>query len=74
LARLGSVAAVMDWARTHPPITIEPEPFEEAGARVFSYPGDPAHSQREALWPGPTRLVFREGRFDAPGGLAALLA
>ena len=74
LARLGSVAAVMAWAGAHPPATIEPEPFDEAGERVICYPGDPAHSQRVAPWPGPTRLVFRGGRFDAPGGLAALLA
>ena len=74
LARLGSVASVLAWARSHPPVTIEPEPFDEAGERVICYPGDPAHSQSASPWPGPTRLVFRGGRFDAPGGLAALLA
>ena len=74
LARLGSVASVLAWARAHPPLTIEPEPFDEGGERVICYPGDPAHSQAAAFWTGPTRLVFRRGRFDAPGGLAALLA
>ncbi|QCB48695.1 NUDIX hydrolase [Hydrogenophaga sp. PAMC20947] len=74
LARFGSVASVLAWARAHAPVTIEPEPFDEDGERVICYPGDPAHSQPVSPWPGPTRLMFRRGRFDAPGGLAALLA
>jgi 8-oxo-dGTP pyrophosphatase MutT (NUDIX family) len=74
LARFGSVASVLAWARDHAPVTIEPEPFDEDGERVICYPGDPAHSQPVSPWPGPTRLMFRRGRFDAPGGLAALLA
>jgi 8-oxo-dGTP pyrophosphatase MutT (NUDIX family) len=74
LARLGSVAAALAWAKAHAPALIAPEPFDEDGERVICYPGDPAHSQPGLPWPGATsRLVFRNGRFEAPGGLAALL-
>lgn len=74
LARLGSVEAAVAWARSHLPTLIAPEPFDENGERVICYPGDPAHSQLGLPWPGVTsRLVFRKGRFEAPGGLEALL-
>ena len=74
LARLGSVSAALDWVRSHPPALVMPEPFDENGERVFCYPGDPAHSMPGLPWPGGiTRLVFRQGRFEAPGGLAALM-
>lgn len=74
LARLGSVDAALDWARTHSPPLVAPEPFDDDGERVICYPGDPAHSQSGLPWPGSTtRLVFRNGRFEAPGGLSALL-
>ncbi|WP_372657814.1 NUDIX hydrolase [Hydrogenophaga sp.] len=73
LVRLGTVQQVLDWARSRPPALIAPEPFDENGERVICYPGDPAHSVREAVWAGPTRLVYRQQRFEAEGGLAALL-
>jgi 8-oxo-dGTP pyrophosphatase MutT (NUDIX family) len=71
--RLGSVAEVLAAARSRPPALIEPEPFDEEGCRVICYPGDPRHSVRERVWPGPTRLSYRNQRFEAEGGLAALL-
>jgi hypothetical protein len=40
---------------------------------VICYPGDPRHSVRERVWEGPTRLTYRHQRFEADGGLAALL-
>lgn len=73
LARLGTIAEVKAWAASHAPALIEPEPMDVNGERVICYPGDAEHSVSEAPWPGPTRLVFRQGRFEAPGGLAALL-
>ncbi|HMN94804.1 MAG TPA: NUDIX hydrolase [Hydrogenophaga sp.] len=73
LTRLGGADAVLDHARTRPPALIAPEPFDEDGVRVICYPGDPAHSQREAAWPGPTRLRFRNRRFEPEGGLDELL-
>ncbi len=71
--RLGSVAEVLAAARSRSPALIEPEPFDEDGCRVICYPGDPRHSVRERLWPGPTRLSYRNQRFEAEGGLEALL-
>jgi hypothetical protein len=38
------------------------------------YPGDPGHSVTRPLWTGPTRLIFKNNRFEPEGGLAALLA
>jgi len=73
LVRLGGVDAMMAHARTRPPALVAPEPFDEDGVRVICYPGDPAHSLREAVWPGPTRLRFRNRRFEPEGGLQALL-
>ena len=55
------------------PVLVEPEPFDQDGQRVICYPGDPAHPVREPAWIGPTRLRYRNRRFEAEGGLAALL-
>jgi 8-oxo-dGTP pyrophosphatase MutT (NUDIX family) len=73
LARLDRVAQVLAEARSRPPALIEPEPFDEDGRRVICYPGDPRHSLTSRIWPGPTRLVHRNHRFEPEGGLAALL-
>jgi 8-oxo-dGTP pyrophosphatase MutT (NUDIX family) len=73
LVGLGDVAQALAAARSRPPALILPEPFDDNGARVICYPGDPAHSVRERLWPGPTRLIHRNQRFEPEGGLAALL-
>lgn len=73
LAPLGDVAQVLDTARSRPPALIAPEPFDEDGCRVICYPGDPRHSIAERAWTGPTRLIYRNQRFEAEGGLAALL-
>lgn len=73
LSALGDVAQVLHAARSRPPALIEPEPFDEDGRRVICYPGDPRHSIPARVWPGPTRLVHRNHRFEPEGGLAALL-
>ena len=73
LNALGSVAQVLAAARSRFPALIEPEPFDEDGCRVICYPGDPRHSVAGRVWPGPTRLTYRNRRFEAEGGLAALL-
>lgn len=73
LNRLGGVDAVLNHARTRTPALIAPEPFDDDGMRVICYPGDPAHSLQEPVWPGPTRLRFRNRRFEPEGGLDALL-
>lgn len=73
LARFGSVAELLATARRQVPGLIEPEPFDQDGQRVICYPGDARHSQPEAIWPGPTRLTWRNRRFEPEGGLTALL-
>ena len=46
---------------------IQPEPLVDAqGTRVVAYPGDEAHPLRTRLLPGPSRLVWRDGRFEPP--------
>jgi len=73
LSRLTDVAQVQTAARSRAPALIAPEPFDESGCRVICYPGDPRHSLRERVWEGPTRLTYRNQRFEPEGGLAALL-
>ncbi len=74
LAWLGSVSAAVAWAGANAPALIEPRPFDVEGERVICYPGDAEHPVPHIAWPGATtRLTYREGRFVADGGLAALL-
>jgi 8-oxo-dGTP pyrophosphatase MutT (NUDIX family) len=74
LAMLGTVPAVLAWARNNAPALIEPNPLDIEGERVICYPGDAEHSLSQMAWPGATtRLTYRQGRFVADGGLVALL-
>lgn len=74
LARHADVGSVLAEARSRRPPTIRPEPFEMEGMRVLCYPGDARHSERERAMPGPTRLCWRNKRFEPEeGGLQALL-
>lgn len=69
-----TVADAMDDARTRTPPTVAPEPFDHEGMRVICYPGDERHSQPTPVLPGPTRLMFRNRRFEpASGTLEELL-
>ena len=63
-----SLASVMAQAATCLPPVIEPEPFDENGMRVICYPGDERHPVSAARLPGPTRLLFRNRRFEPPSG------
>ena len=60
-------------ARQQPPALVEPEAHDIQGERMICYPGDPMHSVRTAAFAGPTRLYFRNKRFEPEGGLAALM-
>ena len=73
LVRIDNVAQAMAAARRAPPVLVEPHPFDEEGERVICYPGDPRHPVRGSAWQGPTRLRFRNRRFEPEGGLEALL-
>jgi 8-oxo-dGTP pyrophosphatase MutT (NUDIX family) len=74
LARHDSVAAALSQARQRPPPVVLPEPFELDGTRMVCYPGDERHSVSERALPGPTRLQFRNGRYEPAGGLEALFS
>jgi 8-oxo-dGTP pyrophosphatase MutT (NUDIX family) len=73
LARHRSVASVLAAAAARRPPCIRPEPRDVDGVRVLCYPGDPWHSEREQALPGPTRLSWRNRRFEPDAGLAILL-
>lgn len=73
LARHRSVASVLAAAGARRPPCIRPEPRDVDGVRVLCYPGDPWHSDREQHLPGPTRLAWRNKRFEPDAGLAILL-
>jgi 8-oxo-dGTP pyrophosphatase MutT (NUDIX family) len=72
LSRYVCVAAALSQARLRPPPVVMPEPFEHEGARMVCYPGDERHAVRERALPGPTRLHYRNSRFEPAGGLEAL--
>jgi hypothetical protein len=74
LARHPSVASALSQARSRPPPLVVPEPFEHDGMRMVCYPGDERHPVRERALPGPTRLSYRNRRFEPAGGLDALFA
>jgi len=72
LMRYSRVEGVMSAARSRAPALIEPEPFEQDGGRVICYPGDERHSVRERALPGPTRLRYRNKRFEPVDGFEGL--
>jgi 8-oxo-dGTP pyrophosphatase MutT (NUDIX family) len=74
LSRFGSVDSVLQAARHAAPALIEPEHFEEDGAKAICYPGDARHSVHTLAMPGPTRLHIRNQRFEPEQGFEALFA
>ena len=72
LSRHTSVASVLQEARQKTPPLIEPEPFDQDGERVLTYPGDARHSVQQRALPGPTRLIHRNRRFEPQDGFEAL--
>lgn len=74
LARHATVHSVMSAARASPPPVIQPEPFDDTGERILCYPGDLRHSVAARALPGPTRLRYRNGRFEPMDGFEALFA
>lgn len=67
-----SVASVLAQARSRLPPVIQPEPFELDGNRVICYPGDERHPVKQRAVPGPSRLHFRNQRFEPSDGFEAL--
>lgn len=73
LARIPTARRALELADERKPLIIQPEPHDVDGQRVVCYPGDPGHPVRQAAWRGPTRMTYRNGRFEPDGGLQALL-
>jgi 8-oxo-dGTP pyrophosphatase MutT (NUDIX family) len=73
LARHRNVASAFAAARGRQPPCIRPEPYDVEGTRVLCYPGDPGHPEQAQVLPGPTRLCWRNERFEPDAGLAILL-
>ncbi len=74
LARHGAVDSVLAAARARRPPVIQPESFDDDSGRVICYPGDERHSVREAALPGPTRLFYRNKRFEPVSGFEGLFS
>lgn len=72
LSHHASVDSVLTQARSRLPPVIQPEPFDQDGGRVICYPGDARHSVREPVMPGPTRLYYRNKRFEPLDGFDSL--
>ena len=72
LSRHANVASALAEAASRPPPVIMPEAFNEDGERVICYPGDAQHSVAARAMPGPSRLFWRNKRFEAEGGFDAL--
>ena len=50
---------------------MEPPAEDVEGTRWLCYPGDSAHSVAQQHMPGPSRLAWRNKRFEPVGGLEA---
>ncbi len=73
LARHTDTHSALTEAQSRQPPVVEPEPFDHDGIRTICYPGDPSHSVKQAAFPGPTRLMFKNKRFEPETGLSGLL-
>jgi 8-oxo-dGTP pyrophosphatase MutT (NUDIX family) len=73
LARHADAQSALAEAGSRQPPVVQPEPFDQDGVRTICYPGDPRHSVAQAVFPGPTRLLFKNKRFEPELGLAGLL-
>jgi 8-oxo-dGTP pyrophosphatase MutT (NUDIX family) len=74
LARHQGVDSVLAAARARRPPVIQPESFDEEGERMICYPGDERHTVREPALPGPTRLFYRNQRFEPLCGFEGLFS
>jgi hypothetical protein len=74
LAQYQTAERVIADARSRPPPCIQPEAVLEGGMRILTFPGDDGHPERVRAAPGPTRLYWRNDRYEPDGGLRVLLS
>jgi 8-oxo-dGTP pyrophosphatase MutT (NUDIX family) len=74
LARYASAAEALRAARQQKPPCICPENFSENGEIILCYPGDSRHSVAQRALPGPTRLLYRNRRFEPAGAFESLFS
>ena len=72
LSHYTKVQDVLSMARKRKPPIVAPTPFQLEGSRLVCYPGDELHPVRERAMPGPSRLVYRDKRFEPAEGFEAL--
>lgn len=72
LARHTQLSHVLQAARQQRPALIAPEAFDDDGHRVICYPGDERHSVPAPAMAGPTRLIYRNKRFEPVTGFEGL--
>ena len=73
LSRHAHARSVLAEAQSRQPPVVQPEPFDQDGIRTICYPGDPRHPVAQSAFPGPSRLMFKNKRFEPEMGLVALL-
>jgi len=73
LSHHATAQSALAEAQNRKPPVVQPEPFDQDGIRTICYPGDPRHPIAEPAFPGPSRLMFKNKRFEPELGLAALL-
>lgn len=73
LARHRDLQGAFDTARSRLPPLIELRHLTIDGHRAICDLSDAEHPVREIAFPGMSRLVFGDGRFEPVDGLAALL-
>jgi len=72
LSHHDSVASVMQQAAQTPAPLIEPHHCILDGLHMICFPGDAQHPVNERALPGPTRLYYRNKRFEPIDGFEAM--
>lgn len=73
LSEFSTSQEVLARARGQRPVKIEPHSTSIEGVRAVCFPGDALHPVTEKLLYGPTRLWFKDGRFEPSEGIDRLL-
>ncbi|MCS6857073.1 MAG: hypothetical protein NZM37_05130 [Sandaracinaceae bacterium] len=65
LARFESAEAAIEATRLHPPPLVCPLFHQSPAGPILALPGDPLHPESKPAFPGPTRLVLKDGRWSS---------